>query len=131
MSENNNPKGKISSSKLKSKKVSHPTFKRPNVGRPSRKRLEDKWRRPRGIDNKQREKFNKSGALPNIGYRNSKDIRDIHPSGFYEVLITCEKDLEKVIDTEGIAVRLASKIGKKKREMLVNKINELNLKLLN
>jgi large subunit ribosomal protein L32e len=131
MSEEKNPKGVISSSKLKSKKVSHPTFKRPNVGRPSRKRLEDKWRKPRGIDNKQREKRNKAGALPNIGYRNPKDYRDIHPSGYYEVLITCERDLEKVIDTQGVAVRLASKLGKKKREALVNKINELNLKLLN
>jgi large subunit ribosomal protein L32e len=131
MSENKSPKGKISSSKLKSKKVSHPTFKRPNVGRPSRKRLEDKWRKPRGIDNKQREKFNEAGSLPNVGYRNPKDLRDIHPSGFYEVLICCEKDLENVIDTEGVAVRLSSKLGKKKREVLVQKINELNLKLLN
>jgi len=131
MSENKSPKGKINPSKLKSQKVSHPTFKRPNVGRPSRKRLEDKWRKPRGIDNKQREKKNKAGFLPNIGYRNPKDIRDLHPSGFHEVLITCEKDLESVIDTEGVAVRLASKLGKKKREALVLKINELNLKLLN
>lgn len=131
MSENKGSKGKISSSKLKSGKVSHPTFKRPNVGRPSRKRLEDKWRKPRGIDNKQREKFNKAGALPNVGYRNCKDLRDIHPSGYYEVLICCEKDLEKVIDSEGVAVRLASKLGKKKREALVQKIEELNLKLLN
>lgn len=131
MSEKTDSKGKIDSSKLKSKKVSHPTFKRPNVGRPSRKRLEDKWRRPRGTDNNQKKKLNRAGALPNIGYRNPKDLRDIHPSGFYEVLISCEKDLENVIDTEGVAVRLSSKLGKKKREMLVQKINEMNLKLLN
>jgi len=131
MSEKKGSKGKISSSKLKSQKVSHPTFKRPNVGRPSRKRLEDKWRRPRGIDNKQREKFNHAGFIPRIGYRNSKDLRDLHPSGYFEVLISCEKDLENVIDAEGVAVRLASKLGKKKREALVQKIGELGLKLLN
>lgn len=131
MSENKGPKGKVSPSKLKSQKLGHPTFKRPNVGRPSRKRLEDKWRRPRGIDNKQREKFNKAGAIPRIGYRNEKEIRDLHPSGFMEVLITCERDLENVIDKDCVAVRLASKLGKKKREALVQKIGELGLKLLN
>jgi len=131
MSEKKGSKGKVAPSKLKSQKVSHPTFKRTNVGRPSRKRLEDKWRRPRGIDNKQREKFNKAGFIPRIGYRNEKEIRDLHPSGFMEVLITCERDLENVIDKECVAVRLASKLGKKKREALVQKVGELGLKLLN
>ena len=117
--------------KLRRAKVKHPRFARPNVGRPDRRRLKDVWRKPRGIDNKQREKQAKMGALPNVGYRNPRSIRGLHPSGYREVLVRCLKDLEGLKSADGIAVRIASAVGKRKRKLIVDKVNEMGLKLLN
>ncbi len=115
--------------KLRSMKVKHPRFKRANVGRPDRRRLDDKWRKPRGEDNKQRSHRSDRGALPNVGYRNPKSVRGLHPSGYREVLIRSIKDLEGL---EGdVAIRLASSIGKRKRDLIVNKAKEMGLKVLN
>lgn len=116
--------------KLRSKKIKHPRFVRPNVGRPDRRRLKDTWRKPRGIDNKQREKQVKMGALPNIGYRNPKSLRGLHPSGYSEVLVRCLADLQG-LDKGTIAVRIASSVGKKKRAQIVDEANKMGLKLLN
>ncbi len=120
----------MKSDKLRSKKVKHPRFVRPNVGRPDRRRLKDTWRKPRGVDNKQREKQVKMGALPNVGYRNPRALRGLHPSGYSEVLVRSLHDLDG-IDKESVAVRIASSIGKRKREQIVSKVTELGLKLLN
>lgn len=118
---------------LRSKKVKHPRFLRPNVGRSDRRRLEDKWRRPRGVDNKQREKLARMGAHPVIGYRNPREVRGLHPSGYREVLARCLNDIDSI--PEGVrgevAVRLASTIGARKRASMVKRAEELGLKLLN
>ncbi len=115
---------------LHSKKVRHPRFRRPNIG-PQRRRLKDVWRKPRGIDNKQQDHQAKMGALPNIGYRNPRKYRGMHPSGFREVLVRSEKDLDSVKVGDAVAVRLSSTIGKRKRELLMKRIEALKLKLLN
>ncbi|MCX8200412.1 MAG: 50S ribosomal protein L32e [Candidatus Micrarchaeota archaeon] len=117
--------------KLRLMKKKHPRFKRPNVGRTKRSRLEDKWRKPRGIDNKQRSHRIPAGALPNVGFKNTPKIRGIHPSGYREVLVRCLGDLLKLNPNDGVAIRISASIGKKKREMIVKKADELKLKVLN
>jgi len=107
----------------------HPRFKRANVGRPDRRRLKDKWRKPRGEDNKQREHRVDRGALPSSGYRTPRAVRGYHPCGLREVLVRNVRDLEKVGD--GYAVRIASTVGRKKREEILAKAKEMNLKVLN
>ncbi|MEM4368553.1 MAG: eL32 family ribosomal protein, partial [Candidatus Anstonellales archaeon] len=81
---------------LKSKKKKHPIFKQPNFGRTKRKRVKDRWRKPRGIDNAQAKKLKKAGRLPRIGYKNTDVIRNLHPSGRKEVLIENLNQLEQV-----------------------------------
>lgn len=118
--------------KLRSLKQRHPRFKRPNVGRTKRSRLADKWRKPRGIDNKQRSHKLPSGALPNVGFKNTRTVRGIHPSGYREVLVYNTGDMEKLAGKgDSIAVRIASAVGRKKRELLARKAEELKLKVLN
>ncbi len=94
------------------------------------KRLKEVWRRPRGLDSKLRVKEKSKGSLPNVGYRAPKELRGLHPSGLKEVLIQSLKDLER-IDKEKEAGRIAAKIGKKKRKMIVERARELGIKILN
>jgi len=121
----------IKPTKLRSLKKKHPRFKRPNVGRTKRSRLADKWRKPRGIDNKQRSHRMPSGALPNVGFKNTRAIRGIHPSGYREVLVRSLADIEKIKPGDGIALRISAQIGRRKREIIAKKAEELKLKILN
>jgi large subunit ribosomal protein L32e len=110
-------------------KRKHPKFFRQNYGRTDRKRISDSWRKPRGVDNKKRIKLKSAGALPEIGWRNPREVRHLHPSGLREVLVRNVQELSRV--KNGMAVRIASGVGRKKREEIVRKAKELNLKVLN
>jgi large subunit ribosomal protein L32e len=94
------------------------------------KRLSESWRRPRGkhskIALKQKSKF----KMPSPGYGAPKELRYLHPSGFKEVLVYNLRDLEKV-DTKKEAIKIAHTVGKKKREEILKKAEELKIKVLN
>lgn len=87
----------------------------------------DKWRKPHGID---LDKGLNHGRRPKIGYRREAALRDIHPSGYKEVLVNNIKDLEKV-DPKVEAARLSATIGKRKRNEIVTKANEKGIWVLN
>ncbi len=86
-----------------------------------------KWRVPRGKD---LDKTGQYGKTPKSGYRAPKKARGIHPSGYREVLVQNPEQL-KAIERETMAARISSRVGKKKRNEIVKKANELNIKILN
>ncbi|MEM3421606.1 MAG: 50S ribosomal protein L32e [Candidatus Hadarchaeum sp.] len=94
------------------------------------KRLGEKWRKPRGRDSKLRLRVSGKGHLVSIGYRVPKTVRDLHPSGFTEVLVKNLSDLEK-IDAARQAIRIAANVGRKKREQILKRAEELKIKVLN
>jgi len=94
------------------------------------KRVGKSWRRPRGRDNKMRKGEKAKGKRPSIGYGAPKETRFLHPSGFREVLIANVNELKK-IDPIKEAVRISSKVGKKKKIEIINKAKELEIKVLN
>ena len=100
----------------------------PVVGR-YLKKMKNRWIRPRGIHNKVKLRRKGKGSMPSIGYRNPKEIRGLHPSGFKEVFVENMAQLMKV-DSKKEAVRFA-KIGKKKKIEMLKKTEELKLKVLN
>jgi large subunit ribosomal protein L32e len=122
-------KGVISPAKLRAKKKAHPRFFRQNQGRATRKRVKDNWRKPRGIDNKKAHKVATFGAEPNIGWRSPKEIRGLHPSGRLEVRAENAAAVEKAPD--GAAIRIASSVGKRKRDEIRAKAAARGLKVLN
>jgi len=63
-----------------------------------------------------------------IGYRSPVAARDLHPSGFREVLIHNPADLEGV-DPSTEAVRIAHGVGSRKRRAIEAKIAEINTQL--
>ncbi len=89
-----------------------------------------KWRRPRGRHSRIRLEKKGAPAKPKAGYRTEKNARGKHPSGYEEVLVHNTGDLEE-IDTETEAARIASKVGARKRETILEKADELEIEVLN
>lgn len=96
----------------------------------SYKRLEKSWRRERGIHSKIRRREKGKPKMPSPGYGAPRALRYLHPSGFKEVLVYTPKELEK-INPEKEAIRIAHVVGKKKKEEIIKKAEELKIKVLN
>ena len=114
----------------KRNRMSHkrPAFKRQNWFR--YKRLRDKWRRPRGIHSKMRRHLKYRIPVVRSGFRGPASVRGLHPSGFEEVLVNNLKEVDN-IDAKTQAIRIASTVGDKKREMIVTKADELGIRVFN
>ena len=80
-------------------------FKRQEYAR--YKKLGIKWRRPRG-----------------------KTSRDLHPSGYNDVLVHNMQELED-LDPACDAARISASIGKRKKALMLEKASELGIKVLN
>jgi large subunit ribosomal protein L32e len=105
----------------------HPKFHRQNIA--VNKRVGLAWRKPRGIDNKQRIHLKSAGALPKIGWRSPKSTRGMHPSGFQDKIVFNELQLAQ-LDPKTQAARIAAGVGGKKRAAIIKKAAELGLKVL-
>ena len=104
------------------------TFKRDGYGK--KKQLSDSWRKPRGQHNKQREQKKAKGALPKPGFGSPIAVRGMHPSGFFEVLISSVKELEG-IDPKTHAIRIGATVGDRTRIGLQEKALAAGFKVLN
>ena len=90
------------------------------------------WRKPRGIDNKQRLKLKSRPKAPTVGYRNPDEIRGLHPSGRKPVIVHNVRELESVAASgEPVIVYIASTVGKKKRAEIEERARELSIRLAN
>lgn len=94
------------------------------------KRLGEKWRRARGRDSKMRLCRKGKPAMPSAGARSPKGLRGVHPSGFAEIRVNNPRELDG-LDARKQAVRIASSVGKRKREQILTRAKELGLKVLN
>ncbi|MBI5226335.1 50S ribosomal protein L32e [Candidatus Micrarchaeota archaeon] len=86
------------------------------------------WRKPRGIDSKQRIMWKSTPNMPKIGYGTAKATRHFHPSGKAEVLVHNEKELAGV---KNAVVRFSGSMGRKKYLVLKKKAHDMKLKVLN
>lgn len=93
-------------------------------------RIKDQWRKPRGIDNHMRTEESGWPKSVKVGYRGPAAVRGLHSSGMEEVMVWNTKDLEKV-DPETQVARIGGSVGGKKREAIIEKAEELKLKILN
>ena len=104
------------------------SFKRDGYGK--KRQLSDSWRKPRGQHNKQREQKKAKGALPKPGFGSPIAVRGMHPSGFFEVIISTLKELEG-LDPKTQAVRIGATVGDRKRIAIQEKAAAAGLKVLN
>ena len=108
---------------------SRPEFYRQEYGR--YQKLETGWRKPRGIHSKTRMKMRYRRPMVSVGYRGPKTARGLHPSGFEEVRVCNPGDLSKVEEAERQAVRIAHTVGQRKRALIIEKADELGIRVLN
>jgi large subunit ribosomal protein L32e len=103
-------------------------FKRDGFGK--KRQLSASWRKPRGQHNKQREQKKAKGALPKPGFGSPVAVRGMHPSGYFDVLVFAEKDLEN-LDPKTQAIRISAGLGSRKRVSLQEKAIVAGFKVLN
>jgi large subunit ribosomal protein L32e len=95
-----------------------------------KKSVPDSWRKPKGGHSRSRLKKKGAAPKPEAGYRTPEEDRGKHPSGYEEVLVHNTSDLEEIeSDTE--AARIGSTVGGRKREMIIEKADEEDIKVLN
>ncbi|MFQ6050404.1 MAG: 50S ribosomal protein L32e [Candidatus Hydrothermarchaeota archaeon] len=114
--------------KAKKQRSKKPKFLRQEFHK--RKKLDDSWRRPRGLQSKMRRRFKGRGAIPCSGYGSPKSEKGIHPSGYEDVLIHTISDLND-IDPETQAIRIARGVGSKKKELIIEKAAEMGIRIIN
>jgi len=112
----------------KQQKSKKPTFKRTDSHK--KKKLDDNWRRPRGLQSKLRRRFASKGAVVQVGYGSPKAVRGLHPSGFEEVMVRNQNDLQP-IDPSYQAARIARTVGVRKRQMIEEIAKSREIKILN
>ena len=106
-----------------------PKFIRPESWR--YKRLETTWRKPKGIDNHQRnQKSRGRPGLVKVGYGTPKIAKGLHPSGYTDNLVNNLTDLEK-LNPKKDGIRFGHSVGAKKRRELMKIILEKKFKVFN
>jgi len=88
------------------------------------------WRKPHGMDNKQRRNYKYRGSLVRIGHGKVNAASGLHPSGFKEVMVHNPADLDQ-IDAESQAARVGATVGGRKRETIHSRADELGIRVLN
>eukprot|EP00386_Alphamonas_edax_P003179 GDKI01009755.1.p2 GENE.GDKI01009755.1~~GDKI01009755.1.p2 ORF type:complete len:141 (-),score=41.07 GDKI01009755.1:164-565(-) len=96
------------------------------------KRLSTKWRKPKGIDSRVRRKFKGNRIMPKIGYGSNKATRDMIPSGFLKFRVTGAADIEMLLmHNRKYAAELASNLSARKRREIIERADQLNVKVIN
>jgi large subunit ribosomal protein L32e len=93
-------------------------------------RLAENWRKPKGKDNKMRKQKSGMPAIVKVGYRGPRAARGLHPSGYSDNLVHNTAQLA-TLDPKKDAARIGRTVGKKKRIEIINKAEELGVKVLN
>lgn len=88
------------------------------------------WRKPKGYQSKQRLNMKYRTPMVRVGHRKIASVRGLHPSGFEEILVNTISELDN-LDPERQAVRIASKVGNRKRSVIHDRADQLGLRVLN
>jgi large subunit ribosomal protein L32e len=94
------------------------------------KRLGTRWKRPTGRHTKQRLGKRYRSPRVSIGYRTPRNSRNLHPSGFREVVLSTPNQLSE-LDPRKEAVRISSTVGGRKRVQIIEEASKLGIKILN
>merc|ERR1711862_657605 len=106
------------------------TFKRHQSDRYDK--LDENWRKPKGIDNRLRRKFRGMTRMPKIGYGSNKRTRHVLQNGFKKFRVNNTADLELLLmHNRTYAAQIAHTVSAGKRKDIVQRAAQLNIKVLN
>jgi large subunit ribosomal protein L32e len=109
--------------------------KRPIFGRQAANRYwrigrDGAWRRPRGLQSKQRRHYGYRSQIVSIGYRSPAAVRGLVPSGFRPVIVHTPTEIER-IDPATEAAIIARTVGTRRRLTLEETARKLGVHILN
>lgn len=107
-----------------------PLFIRQAAHRYYRIGRDESWRRPRGLQSKQRRHYGYRPVVVSVGYRSPARVRGLVPSGFRPVLVETVKALEGLDPIKEAAI-LARGIGTRRRLVLEETARRLGVRVLN
>ncbi len=105
-----------------------------NLARYQHKACVKSWRRPRGIDNKQRLKLKSRPKLPGKGYKNPERVRGLHPSGRIPIRVENPSQLDEAVKKYGsdrIIVYISGTVGRRKKQQIIELGRSLNVRFAN
>ncbi|MBI4173207.1 MAG: 50S ribosomal protein L32e [Candidatus Aenigmarchaeota archaeon] len=82
-----------------------------------RKRVPNRWRKPKGIQSKQRHNIKSRGARPKVGYKNAAGVRYLD-RGKFNVTVSSASQMQ-AIDPKTQRAYIAGAVGRKKRLALL------------
>ena len=88
------------------------------------------WKKPRGDDSSQRKNRKYRSPMARVGYGKVAAARDLHPSGFREVLVHRPEDLDGLAPAVQ-AARVGGTVGGRKRALIHERADELGIRVLN
>ena len=122
------PEEKLAMDLRREKKRKTPHFRRQEWFR--YKRLDDSWRKPRGIQSKARRNMHNRPPVVSKGFGGPKLAKGRHPSGFEEVMVYRPADLEGM-DPKKQAARIGHSVGYLKRIYIAIQADEMDIRILN
>ena len=106
------------------------TFKRHQSDRYHK--LDENWRKPKGIDNRLRRKFKGLTRMPKIGYGANRITKHVLQSGFKKFRVYNTNDLEILLmHNRTYAAQIAHNVSSQKRKSIVERAAQLNIKVIN
>ncbi|KAI3636773.1 hypothetical protein MIR68_002703 [Amoeboaphelidium protococcarum] len=95
-------------------------------------KVDQNWRRPKGIDNRVRRRFKGQYLMPKIGYGSNKLTRHMTPNGFYRFLVHNVEEVEVLLmHKRRYAAEIAHGVSSKKRVAILEKAKALGVVVLN
>ena len=113
----------------KAQKKVQPKFRRQEWFR-YRRLSKTGWRKPKGMQSSQRLNRKYRSPMARVGYGKIASVRNLHPSGFEEVLVHRPEDLDD-IDPAVQAARVGGTVGGRKRVLIHERADELGIRVLN
>jgi large subunit ribosomal protein L32e len=107
-----------------------PLFVRQAAHRYARIGRDGAWRRPRGLQSKQRRHYGYRAKIVRIGYRSPAAVRGLTPAGFRPVVVRTRNELDG-LDAARDAAVIARTVGTRRRLVLEEEARRLGIRVLN
>jgi large subunit ribosomal protein L32e len=96
------------------------------------KRMKQSWRKPHGMDGRQRRRFKGTQLHVKVGYGNNKKTRFMMPDGFLKFRVSNVKELELLLmHNKKYAAEIAHNVSTRKRKAIVERAEQLGVKVTN